>query len=78
MQKLHIYVYNYLLIDAIFIWILQVLKNGGINRVHLFSILSCITANMVKSSLVPHKKFIEGPRTVSYSICPNFDSLWLG
>ena len=20
----------------------------------------------------------EGPRTVSYSICPNFDSLWLG
>ena len=21
---------------------------------------------------------IQGPRTVSYSICPNFDSLWLG
>ena len=21
--------------------------------------------------------FIKGPRTVSYSICPNFDSLWL-
>ena len=20
----------------------------------------------------------KGPRTVSYSICPNFDSLWLG
>ena len=21
---------------------------------------------------------LKGPRTVSYSICPNFDSLWLG
>ena len=22
-------------------------------------------------------EFNKGPRTVSYSICPNFDSLWL-
>ena len=50
----------YLLIDAIFIWILQVLKNDGIyKRLYLFSVISCITENMVKSPLVPDEKFIE-------------------
>ena len=28
--------------------------------------------------LESYEKVSKGPRTVSYSICPNFDSLWLG
>ena len=44
-------------------------------------ILNCIVLFMgmgIKLLLVRVPVFIKGLRTVSYSICPNYDSMWLG
>ena len=38
---------------------LTIEERWDLKRVYLFSVISCITANIVTSSLVPHEKFIE-------------------
>ena len=53
----------YLLTDAIYIWILQVLKKGGVYREYAcFLQYVVLGANTVyKNSLVRHEKIMEFP-----------------
>ena len=57
---------------------------GKLSKVLIAVILSKIIFSELNSFMhmfnvyTLYRQSIKGPPTVSYSICPNFDSLWLG